>query len=553
LERVAKKDTQDVREWFTSPRLYGSILVVILLLSAVLRYGLLDVPLERDEGEYAYAGQLILNGFLPYQDLYAMKLPGIYAVYAGILSVFGQTQTGVHLALLLINSSTILMLFLLGRRLFGPVTGLMAAACFSVLSVSQSVQGVFANAEHFVILPAVSGMVLLLKAVDENRSGLVFWSGLLFGIGFIIKQHGMFFIAFGAVYLLIAEMKMRPFIWRHFLLRFCLLVLGAALPYAITCLLFIFAGIFHKFWFWTVKYAFEYSSEMPLENAWGAFKINAADIVRSAPFIWIIAGIGLTSIVWDRYARERWIFVVCLLVFSLLAICPGFYFRPHYFLLTLPAVGLLAGMGIMGLHHALLNGHVKALKFIVPVLAVVICAGSIWQEREFLFKMSPAQASRSTYGLNPFPESIELGRFIRENTQENDRIAVFGSEPQLFFYSGRRSATGHIYMYPLMEGHEFALEMQSEMIREIKENRPEILIFVKVPTSWLVRADSHRRVFEWFQGYQAANYSLAGVAELSGLEGVYRWGPDVNWPPRTDLWVALFKRKEQPEAGKDRF
>jgi hypothetical protein len=513
-----------------------------------MRYGLLDVPLERDEGEYAYGGQLILNGLLPYQDLYSMKLPGIYAVYAGIVALFGQTQTGIHVGLLLINSATIFMMFVLGRRLLNPLAGLMAAACFAVLSVSQSVQGVFANAEHFVILPAVAGMVLLLKAVDENRAGLVFWSGLLFGIGFIIKQHGVFFIAFGGAYLLAAQMGARPFMWTRFLSRCCLFVLGAMLPYAITCVIFISVGIFDKFWFWTVKYALEYSSQMPLKNAWGAFKINVVDIIKSAPFIWVIAGIGLTSMVWDKSARERWMFVVFFLAFSLLAICPGFYFRPHYFVFLLPAVGLLAGMGITGLYHASLNARVKALKYVVPVLAFMICAGSIWQERDFLFKMSPAQASRLMYGLNPFPESVKIGRFIRANTQKDDRIAVFGSEPQLFFYSGRRSATGYIYMYPLMEGHEFALEMQNQMIKEIKENRPEIIIFAKVPTSWLVRANSHRLVFDWFQRYQAAHYSLAGVVELSGLEGVYQWAPDVEWPPRTDLWVAVFKRKERTGA-----
>ena len=41
------------------------MLLAIVLLFATMRYGLLDVPLERDEGEYAYAGQLFWTGFLP--------------------------------------------------------------------------------------------------------------------------------------------------------------------------------------------------------------------------------------------------------------------------------------------------------------------------------------------------------------------------------------------------------------------------------------------------------------------------------------------------------
>ena len=524
-------------------------LIAIVVFSWAMRCHLLDVPLERDEGEYAYGAQLILEGLLPYQNFYAMKLPGIYAVYAGILSVFGQTQRGIHLGLLLVNGATILMMFLLGRRLFDPVTGLMAAACFAVLSVSQSVQGVFANAEHFVILAAVAGMVVLLKALEENRSGLFLLSGLLLGIGVIIKQHGIFFVASGVAYLLFSYLGDRPILWRSFLLRFGLLILGAALPYALTCVVFLFAGVFDRFWFWTVTYALEYSSEISPRLAWGGFKMNFTDIVASGPFIWAIAGIGLTSLAWQKSARDRWKFMTCFLLFSVLAICPGFYFRPHYFVLTLPIIGLLAGLGIFGLHALLSNVRIRGLRYAISGLAFVVCIGAtLWSESDFLFRMTPAQASRATYGLNPFPESIALGRFIRENTQAQDRIAVFGSEPQLFFYSGRRSATGHIYMYPLMEGHAFALDMQKQMIKEITQNRPEFLVFVKVPTSWLVRRTSPRLLFEWFQRYQAEHYSLAGVIELSGLEGVYRWGRDADWPPATDQWVAVFKRNETMET-----
>src|SRR5262249_20001496 len=49
-----------------------------LLLVALVRLRLADVPLERDEGEYAYAGQLILHGIPPYQQAYNMKFPGTY-------------------------------------------------------------------------------------------------------------------------------------------------------------------------------------------------------------------------------------------------------------------------------------------------------------------------------------------------------------------------------------------------------------------------------------------------------------------------------------------
>src|SRR5437773_5720773 len=108
--------------------------VIIFGLVIAIRIRLLGVPLERDEGEYAYAGQLILQGVPPYTLAYNMKLPGTYAAYAGIMSVFGQTITGIHLGLLLVNVATIVLIFLLGRRLVNSVVGLTAGMSYAVLS-----------------------------------------------------------------------------------------------------------------------------------------------------------------------------------------------------------------------------------------------------------------------------------------------------------------------------------------------------------------------------------------------------------------------------------
>ena len=49
--------------------------VIVLGLVIVIRIRLLGIPLERDEGEYAYAGQLLLQGIPPYKLAYNMKFP----------------------------------------------------------------------------------------------------------------------------------------------------------------------------------------------------------------------------------------------------------------------------------------------------------------------------------------------------------------------------------------------------------------------------------------------------------------------------------------------
>src|SRR2546428_9269093 len=172
--------------WVLAATVFGLIVAI--------RIRLLGVPLERDEGEYAYAGQLMLQGIPPYKLAYNMKFPGTYAAYALIMSIFGQTITGIHLGLLLVNAATVALVFLLGRKLMNSTAGIAAAASYAVLSVTPSVLGFAGHATHFVILPVLGGTLLLLDESNRQAFGRLFASGLLFGLGLLMKQPAIFFI-----------------------------------------------------------------------------------------------------------------------------------------------------------------------------------------------------------------------------------------------------------------------------------------------------------------------------------------------------------------------
>src|SRR6266513_5718382 len=90
---------------------------LILAGAFVIRWRLRECPLERDEGEYAYIGRLILEGVPPYGVTGTHKFPGAYLAYAAIMGVFGQTIPGIHLGMLVVNLANTFLVFLLGRRL----------------------------------------------------------------------------------------------------------------------------------------------------------------------------------------------------------------------------------------------------------------------------------------------------------------------------------------------------------------------------------------------------------------------------------------------------
>ncbi len=522
---------------------YGLLLLVVVFFG-LIRWHLRNVPLERDEGEYAYAGQLMLHGVAPYASLYSMKLPGTFAGYALILAIFGQTIAGIHLGLLVINAATTVLVFLLGKRLFGPLAGLIAGASYALLSTSPAVVGFAAHATNFVILPAVAGILLLLRATQTRRSWLHFSSGVLLGLAFLMKQPGILFAVFGAVYLVYCEWQAAPRDWGNLLRKAGVFAGGGLLPFAATCVIMLAAGAFGKFWFWTFLYAREYATTNSIGDGLDVLRIMLPSVVLPALWIWVLAAVGLSAIAWNREAHQRRWFLVGFLAFSILAVCPGLYFRGHYFILMLPAIALLAGVAVSSVSERIQQKNpANARPWLVPALIFLAAfASAIYGQREYLFRMDPLTASKSLYGDNPFSEAVEIANYLRQHTSAGARIAVLGSEPEIYFYSGRRAATGYIYTYSLMEPQPYALQMQKEMAAEIEAAQPEYIVFVGVPQSFGKLPSSEGYIFRWIDSYLRTHYDIVGVADIRQQTN-YVWGDAArNYQPHSS-YIRVFKRK----------
>lgn len=526
---------------------WWALATIVFTLVVAIRIRLLGIPLERDEGEYAYAGQLILQGIPPYKLAYNMKFPGTYAAYALIMSIFGQAIHAIHLGLLLINVATIALIFLVGRRLINTMAGVTAAASYAVLSVSPSVLGLAAHATNFVVLPVLGGILLLLKEQrvtasepsQTNQLVRLFASGLLFGIGALMKQPGLLFIPFGAICIVWNDLSHRLSPSRM-LLRILIFVMGAAVPLGITSLILWRAGVLDKFCFWTINYAWQYGRLVPLSQAPQIFFHSANEVVLTGWPIWILAGIGALTGLWDQRTRASILFLVGFLFFSALAVCPGFYFRTHYFILVLPAVSLLAGAAISKLTE-ILEGRLILIRF-VPLLFAVALSVPILLDKKIFFDVSPNQACGLIYPDNPFLESVRIGTYLREHTEPGDTIAVLGSEPEIYFYSHRHSATGYIYTYGLMEPQKYAQQMQREMIREIEATRPKYLVSVAIVYSWLRRPDSNEAIFNWANEYMAQNYTAAGFVNITPTKTDYFFGDVPQSVETLKNYILIYRR-----------
>jgi hypothetical protein len=565
--RRAQSSTFDLPENITA----AFILSVSALFTILCRLRLLGIPLERDEGEYGYAGQQMLAGIPPFVSIYHVKFPGIYAVYAIIEAIFGQTTAGIHLGLLVVNILSGTILFFIGARIIGKTYGAFAVSCFFVITLSQTTSGFSANSEHFLIFFAMLGILLALIAtapatekqeitagsvfpfsrVLPARPFLIFYSGFSLGIAYTIKQQAFLFILFCLYFLFFKWIVEKPANYKRILFEFILYCVGAGLPFGITCLIFLRLGIFDKFWWWTWSYPRIYAQLIPFSQALYRFKLaffSSSLHTGLWTIFWPLCALAAVGMVAAIRNKVRWktLFLSSLLLSSFIAVSIGFSFYPHYFLLAAPSVALLAAAGAESIAGCF-SSKQSHLPFInTGTLAIIIVLMfAIYMERSYLFDLDEISIARAAYGGNPFPESVEIGNYLKNNTSTEDKIAVLGSEPQIYFYSGRKAATHYIYTYEMIADHPYAHQFQTEMIKEIQEAKPKFLLVVNINASWHARPAEHidNTIFDWLEKYAPGNYLRTGIIErdFSCWDNPLQ---NVQCKPRTDGYIAIYKRRE---------
>lgn len=539
-KRVLTRQPERVWSW--------AILGCVLLFVAAIRFRLRDMPLERDEGEFAYAGQLLLQGVLPGRLVYTMKLPGTHVAYALLMALFGQSCAGVHLGFLVVNCATIVLVFLLARALFGALAGPVAAAGYGLMSLSADVLGSAAHATHFVVLFALTGLLLLWHASKTGRLAAYFGSGFLLSSSVLMKHNGLLFVAFGTAWLVWLGCSRQLGPKQSSLKAGPVFLAGLAAPFLCLLLVLWWAHTIESYWFWSVSYARAYSKPNPgLALTW-RIMMQRLPAVLHLPFY---AGLfGLAALWARRCSRQSALFATGLLVSSLLAVVAGFHFRPHYYVLLIPALALLTGALVQEGVDLIGSGRFKFLAAVPVLLLAFLFAEGIVRERNFFFRLTPIEASRSLYGTDLFPAALELANYLRAHSQPDARIAILGSEPEIYFYSRRRSATGYIYTYPLMERQPFALQMQRQMAQEVESAQPQFIIQVRTWISWLSHPGSPQRIREMCEALTPAQYRLIGAGDFSPKDSrvAWHWRLDaLKTNPSSELLV--FERQSGDEAS----
>lgn len=526
------------------------LLLLILALNLVIRWHLRNMPLERDEGEYAYAGQLILQGTTPYKLAFNMKFPGVYFMYAFLMAVFGQSCAGIHIGVILITSLTALLVFFIGRELLSEGGSLFATAMYVCLAALPKAAALAGHAAHFVSLFVCVGFFAVVLA--QKRNFLFWWfaSGTAFGMAILMKQNAALFPAF-----IISWNIGKAFLSKtlkgsaRFVFVFCG---GCILPFVVVAVGFAIAGVWDRFVFWTFDYARQYVSILPLGAAPGQFAVGFDPVFESGIWPWF-AGVGGLFFLWRKGEWKGPAELAAVMFLGgMIATVPGFYFRNHYFLIAMPGLALLNAIFVMTVAKALKDSKMEVWSKWLPVCLAIFLLGDLFVNNFYeWFETAPVKLTRELYGNCPFPEAVPIAKYLKDHTSPSDTVAVIGSEPEIFFLSHRHSASGYIYLYSLTEPQRLAPRMGKEFTAQIEKARPKYAVYVNIASSWysLVLPESLRfasAIQNWWASY-STNYVLVGSVKISmdaGRPSRFMWdGQLLTDSVSTNDDLLIYQRK----------
>jgi hypothetical protein len=478
---------------------------------------------------------------------YNLKLPGTAYMYAFSMALFGQTTEGIRIGLLFVNLGSIVFLFLIGRRIFSSFTALVAVSVYAALSVNYSFLAQAAHATHYVTFFMLGGVYLLIKAIDNEKWYWYLLSGLFMGLAFLMKQAGFFFAIFGALIIILHYFFVRR---KQFLRNFAFIMIysaGVAVPVAVVFMVMAKAGVFDRFWFWTFVYPGVYGSKIPVSRAFEMLRLTMPPILQSFSAFWIMAGLAIPALFIFRGNKTGRIFLALFAFFSLLPAVPGFYFRQHYFIPFIPALGLLGGFFLDTLNQKA-GTKFKYINWLTGSVFAILLISGLVRDKNFYFNYDPKELGRTIYGGNPFTEMLPVANYIKSHTAPDDRILVMGSEPEIYFYADRKSATGYIYMYDLSFEHPYVKQMQKEMQEEVEKNNPKMIVYLSCPYSWLASKPVVDSLFAWFNSYLQKNqFRPTGVVDYLFPEpSVYAWDAEMaSYQKKSDSYIMVFTRDEK--------
>jgi hypothetical protein len=558
-------------------------LLALIAFTLLLALPTLTYPLGRDQGEFATIGRGLLEGRIPYRDLWNPKPPAVFYLYAAAMSLFGRSTEALRALDLVFMPGMMLGLYWLGLRLFNRRVGLWAALLLAVFYFSETFWTLTQN-DGLVLLPMILAVACIVEARHHARRGawlLLFSAGALAGIIFWFKYPFALFI--GLLLLLIAlqrrafgyqlpatsyqpsAISYQPFAIDPRLSTIDYRLLTSSFPpgLALTGLGFALYLVAIGAWPDLVESARVTSQYTALTFNWAEF---SGLLGTALGFRWshwgllaVLALIGLflkRTAVSEQLAPSGKIPVptsspatshqplATLSLWLLTALAIMLVQAKAYDYHWLPMLPPLALLGGVGVHHLvrLVKGRDKSRPYsgadearLVPTgriftsavggLLLASMAVNTWGRAwPYLSGQIDQRAYYAGFQAGEFiaSESLEVADYLRGRVAPGDTLTIWGFRPEIYYLSGLNPATRFIFQFPLV-GAWYPLEWQQEHVDGLWAAMPPYAIVAQVDyMPWVTGSDDDSNTL--LQRYtELNNWLIANYERDAQIGNLFVW------------------------------
>ena len=498
----------------------------LTILFVGLRWNNCAVPLTRDEGEYAYSAQLLVQGVAPYQHAFIQKPPAIIYSYAFSSLLLPDVFWSPRLLAYVFVAAATLLLGFIARLELGEGFALPAMWLATPMFLLPGLELFDANAETFMLLPLIGTVTIYCYSRQQGNKN-IHW----LGAGFLAAATLLY--KYTALPILVFVFAAWLFeMWRQgtkakliFYALACAIA-GGILATALELAYFLFHDGGKTFWECTVVFNRYYAgtNNFSLNYFWS----RCEDLFANW---WILFLMPWAILLQPRGRIWFWLGIFGCALLSTNGSCYG-----HYYIVVMPFWALLTIWGIRALSSRI-GGQPRTTILITIAIVVLLIRPDIR-----LMRSSPQQFAEEKMGMYPFIEAQLLAAKVSQMSSPDDFIYVAGSEPEILYYARRFDSTRFITAYALMMPTQLAPGYQAEAIHDLQRNPPKLIVFAQTGASWLRQPATPPEFQNFLNNFLKQNYALQGAYIKPDLYNGY-WSTNLNRDEFGAASLLLYKRK----------
>lgn len=444
-------------------RLANLIFFALIVATIVLALPVLTYPLGRDQGEFATIGRGILDGKIPYVDLWNPKPPAVFYVYALAIQLFGRTAEALRAIDFFIAPAICLALYWLGGRISNWRVGLFSALLFGVFYFTESFWTLTQN-DGIAALPMSLAMVCAFKAAENSKRGWIWaftagalsayavWFKYPFALFGVVLVLGYFFINSRDAMSKLKEAEKFNFLaylasWRF---EFFAYLFGAFVVIAAGVAALMALGA----WDDLVESA-------RVTSQYTALTFNFQDftelMVTAVGFrwqqwalLWILVGLWFVL----RGGRSRqWAAVIIWALAGLAIMLIQAKGYDYHWLPMLPPLVLLGADSMDRLLKKIANRRQSLATAAAIMILLLIMVMRIWPNSWLYLTDQESQVayySRFQAGEFIADESLKVATLLRERVLPGDSLYIWGFRPEVYYLSQLNPPTRFIFQFPLV-------------------------------------------------------------------------------------------------------